>query len=166
MINQIKHPFSLYSQNERMALNTRVTLYIRTITPRSDHTMTFPGLQLGTIYNQIMQYCYVHFPEDEARNEDMSDMRETTYMGLTHVRNRIVDSSRPILAVSQTYSRERDTDTIYYMRAEENEGETTPSTQIPQELEYEDDNESVTVSIASSQAIEEQEVDLLQHASG
>lgn len=143
-----------------MALNTRVTLYIRTVTPHSDTTMTFPGLQLGTVYNQIMQYSYVHFPEDEARNEDMSDMRETTYMGLTHVRNSILDAHRPVLTVSQTWSRERDTDTIYYLRAEINEINNSFH-HLPEQVithpDEEDDDNSVVVSVASSQSIEDEE---------
>lgn len=136
-----------------MALNTCVTLYIRTITSNSDHTMTFPGLQLGTIYNQIMQYCYVHFPEDEVRNEHMSDLRQTSYMGITYVRNNIVAPHRPVLLLCKTYSMEHNSNTIYYLRADEQES----NLYLEQEEEY--DDESVVISIASSQTIDEQEGD-------
>ncbi len=123
--------------------------------------MRFPNLQLQTVYNQALQNAYIHFPEDEYRNEDVTDVRETTYMGLTHLYNRLVSPNQGPIRFLTTYSLERDTDTMYYVQLQpeqpqqqqqqqqqEQEQEQPQEEEITQE---EEDDGTEVISVASSQ---------------
>lgn len=150
-----------------MSLNSDITLTITTIDQNGERTMSFPNLQLGTAYNQVMQYAYVHFPEDEPLNENMSDMRETHYMGLTHLRNNLVAPESSQIQFLTTYSLERDTETIYSMRLTDHApapAEHQQEQQEQQQQQEEEDNLTV-ISNVSSQSIEDDITNFIQYTS-